>query len=218
MSDVAYLGIPYFLDPGNPFLQGLKGLDLQSLGIPTLSETIDYYGTRLVHHSNGRLQAPNQSQINYYLSFSFFRSSAILQGVYKRSIQGNASAENANAALIFAKETAALGRNLLETYCHDNANGGNGGNSGSVSTSSSSSGISGSNNTKPPTSSSSSSSFGAPIRKFSTHTHTQALPHTTLSAEAQRLLPPNHLFDNSNVISPQGKKLIHAAAEFIAHR
>ena len=192
---------------------------MHSLGIPTLSETIDCYGTRLVYHSNGRLQAPNQSQINYNLSFSFFRSSAILQGVYKRSIQGNASAENANAALIFAKETAALGRNLLETYCHDNANGGNGGNSGSVSTSSSSSGISGSNNTKPPTSSSSSSSsssFGAPIRKFSTHTHTQTT--ITLSAEAQRLLPPNHLFDNSNVISPQGKKLIHAAAEFIAHR
>eukprot|EP00960_Hanusia_phi_P051548 760862-Hanusia_phi.AAC.2 len=32
---------------------------------------------------------------NFYLSFSFFRIAAILQGVYKRSLQGNASSDRA---------------------------------------------------------------------------------------------------------------------------
>ena len=37
------------------------------------------------------------------------RACAILQGVYKRSLQGNASAENADLTLSFARETAELG-------------------------------------------------------------------------------------------------------------
>ena len=35
---------------------------------------------------------PNWS---FYLAFGFFRIAGIAQGVYKRSLQGNASAENA---------------------------------------------------------------------------------------------------------------------------
>ena len=57
--------------------------------------------------------------IHFHLSTSPFtsiptlpctlRACAILQGVYKRSLQGNASAENADLTLAFAKETAQLG-------------------------------------------------------------------------------------------------------------
>ena len=32
---------------------------------------------------------------NFYLAFSFFRLAAIVQGVYKRALQGNASNQNA---------------------------------------------------------------------------------------------------------------------------
>jgi hypothetical protein len=39
--------------------------------------------------------------------------------VYTRSLQGNASADNANSALAFAKETAKLGNDLLKKYEHE---------------------------------------------------------------------------------------------------
>jgi acyl-CoA dehydrogenase family protein 10 len=116
LSDLAYNSIIYYLDPKNPFLRGLKGLDLGALGIPTLEEAIKYYGERVQYHSKGRLSAPTMHDMDYYLAFSFFRSTAILQGVYKRSLMGNASAENAKNALDFAKETAQLGCDLLQRY------------------------------------------------------------------------------------------------------
>ena len=40
----------------------------------------------------GRKSIPNWS---YYMAFGIFRLAAIAQGVYKRSLQGNASSEDA---------------------------------------------------------------------------------------------------------------------------
>ena len=58
---------------------------------------------------------PNWS---FYLAFGFFRLAGIAQGVYKRSIQGNASADN-------AKELGAavpiLGKIALSIIGRDNA-------------------------------------------------------------------------------------------------
>ena len=57
-----------------------------------------------------------QKRMDYYLAFSLFRCVAILQGVYKRSLQGNASASNAGHALAFGKHTAAMGAGHLRKY------------------------------------------------------------------------------------------------------
>lgn len=44
---------------------------------------------------------------NFYLTFSFFRMAAILQGVYKRSLDGNAS--NPQKAKEYGKAVPVLG-------------------------------------------------------------------------------------------------------------
>ena len=116
MSDLANSCISYYIAPNNPFFSGLKGLDLISLGIPSLEQTVSCYAEKLKIHSAGRLRTPTAAEIDYYLSFSFFRTAAILQGVYKRSLMGNASAENAGSALQFAKECASISRSLLNQY------------------------------------------------------------------------------------------------------
>lgn len=116
LSDLAYNCIGHFIPTKNMFYRGLHGLPLEEMGIPTIPEVVAIYGERLRHHSKGQLTPPSVQDMDYYLAFSFFRIVAILQGVYKRSLAGNASAENAGAALSFAKELAKVGRGLLERY------------------------------------------------------------------------------------------------------
>jgi len=65
----------------------LKGLDYKSMGIPTEQEFIEAY----CKHS-GRTEIPNHM---FFVVFSLFRSAAIIQGVYKRGLDGNASSEKA---------------------------------------------------------------------------------------------------------------------------
>jgi len=115
MSDFAYNCIAYFVPPTNPFFRGLLGLSLESLGIPTLEEAVRIYGDRLTAHSSSQA-APTRETVDFYVAFSFFRSCAILQGVYKRSLAGNASAENASQALQGAIQTARIGSDLLRRY------------------------------------------------------------------------------------------------------
>merc|ERR1719289_810061 len=71
-------------------LKGLKGLDLKSLGIPTDHEY-------MIEYCKNTGIDPIKTW-NFYLSFGFFRIAAILQGVYKRSLQSQASGQNAEAA------------------------------------------------------------------------------------------------------------------------
>ena len=59
---------------------GLVGRDLEALGIPSEGEFISRYCELA-----GKSPPPDW---NFYMAFSFFRVAAILQGVYKRSLQG----------------------------------------------------------------------------------------------------------------------------------
>ena len=60
---------------------GVAGLDPKSHGIPSEEEFVSTY-CRLTN-------TPDLSKHwNFYLAFTFFRVAAILQGVYKRSQQG----------------------------------------------------------------------------------------------------------------------------------
>ena len=68
-------------------ISGLSGLNLKILGIPTEEEVVKSY-----------CAAMNITEIkkwNVYMAFSFFRMAAILQGVYKRSLSGQASSDQA---------------------------------------------------------------------------------------------------------------------------
>jgi aminoglycoside phosphotransferase (APT) family kinase protein len=87
LADFGYLCMAWRLAPEQ--FRGLAGLDLESLGIPTEREFMATYFRRV-----GRASLP-EKEWEYYLAFNMFRLAAILQGVLKRALQGNASNQNA---------------------------------------------------------------------------------------------------------------------------
>lgn len=85
-ADLAYQCMQLRMAPGG-VMPGLGGLDRETLGIPSEQEYVAEYCQRM-----GIESIPNW---NFYLVFSFFRFAAILQGVKKRALEGNASSEKA---------------------------------------------------------------------------------------------------------------------------
>ncbi|MFD3190836.1 phosphotransferase family protein [Sedimentitalea sp. HM32M-2] len=69
--------------PCGPEGRGLAGIDRDALGLPSDQAFIDSYCAR-----RGLSEIEN---FGFYLGFSFFRMAAILQGVHKRALDGNAS-------------------------------------------------------------------------------------------------------------------------------
>ena len=87
VSDLAYACMGYHLNlPGRG---GLAGVDVAALGIPTEQEMVDAYCTL-----TGRSAIADWP---YFMAFGIFRLAAIAQGVFKRSLQGNASSDNASS-------------------------------------------------------------------------------------------------------------------------
>lgn len=87
LADLAYYCLPYYLPSDMEGMRGLKGKDLDALGIPDEQEIIARYCAQ-----TGR---EGIDDWHVFLAFSLFRLAAILQGVYKRALDGNAA--NANA-------------------------------------------------------------------------------------------------------------------------
>jgi aminoglycoside phosphotransferase (APT) family kinase protein len=85
-ADLAYQCMQLRLPP-DAAIPGLGGLDRKALGIPTEEEYVARYC-----ELTGIREIPNW---NFYIIFSFFRLAAILQGVYKRALDGNASSKKA---------------------------------------------------------------------------------------------------------------------------
>jgi len=86
LADLAYFCMCLRLPPSQ-HSKGLGGLNREALAVPSEAEIIALYcGARGID-SIGRW--------NFYLAFSFFRLAAIVQGVYQRALQGNASNTNA---------------------------------------------------------------------------------------------------------------------------
>jgi aminoglycoside phosphotransferase (APT) family kinase protein len=80
-ADLAYQCMQWRLP--NSVYRGLAGLDREALGIPTERSYVSDYCRRA-----GLSEVPHWT---FLIAFSFFRSAAIHQGVYKRSLDGNAS-------------------------------------------------------------------------------------------------------------------------------
>ena len=108
-ADLAYQCMNWHI-PQIGITPGLAGINLERLGIPSEEDYVSNYCSKM-----GIKNIPNWS---FYLAFGFFRLAGIAQGVYKRSIQGNASADN-------AKELGAavpiLGEIALSIVGRDNA-------------------------------------------------------------------------------------------------
>ena len=104
LGDLGYSCMPYHSGVAGPI--SLEGLAGPQSGIPTQEEFIAEY-CRLT----GRESIPN---LNFYLAFSFFRLSSIVQGVYKRGIMGNASSTEALERGRLARQIADIAWGLLE--------------------------------------------------------------------------------------------------------
>jgi aminoglycoside phosphotransferase (APT) family kinase protein len=83
LADLAYQCMQLRMPGDEGFAPGLAGLDRQALGIPEESEYVARYCERT--GLGGIASWP------FYLAFSFFRLAAIVQGVAKRAVDGNAS-------------------------------------------------------------------------------------------------------------------------------
>ncbi|WP_424833670.1 phosphotransferase family protein [Ruegeria sp.] len=81
-ADLAAVIMQWQMPPGDEG-RGLAGVDRESLGLPSDQQFIADYCER--RGLNGI------QNFGFYLAFNFFRMAAILQGVYKRALDGNAS-------------------------------------------------------------------------------------------------------------------------------
>ncbi len=85
LADLGYLCMDYH-SPGYDG-QGLGDANLAARGIPDEAEMVAHYC-----ELSGRPQIENWT---FYVVYNLFRSGAIIQGVYKRGLDGNASSEQA---------------------------------------------------------------------------------------------------------------------------
>ncbi len=81
-ADLAYQCMQWRM-PNQGMLRGLAGVDRAAIGLPTEAEYVDLYCQR-----RGIARPDNWE---FYVVFSYFRLLAILQGVLKRALDGNAS-------------------------------------------------------------------------------------------------------------------------------
>ena len=103
-ADLAYLCMGYHHEPpGRPGLVAYPG---GASGVPPESELLDEY-CRLA----GIDEVPHW---RVYLAFSFFRLAAILQGVYRRGLEGNAASREALSKRALVRVCADTGWRLRE--------------------------------------------------------------------------------------------------------
>ena len=105
LADLAYQVMAWQL-PGDAGLRGLAGVDRASLGLPSDDAYVADYCRR-----TGR---DGIDHWNFYLVFCFFRLAAILQGVKKRALQGNASSSEAEAKGALVEPQARHGVALID--------------------------------------------------------------------------------------------------------
>lgn len=99
-ADLAYQCMQWRI-PSDAAIPGLGDIDRHALGIPTEQEYVQRYCERR--------GISGIDHWTFYLAFSFFRLSAILQGIQKRAIDGNASSDKATAYGALARPLAELG-------------------------------------------------------------------------------------------------------------
>lgn len=102
-ADLAYQCMQWRL-PNEGSFRGLAGVDRAATGIPTEAAYVALYGER-----TGFGKIPDWQ---FHLAFAFFRLAAILQGVLKRALSGNAS--NPERALKARRNVPILARMALD--------------------------------------------------------------------------------------------------------
>ncbi len=106
LSDLAYNCMLYRLPPDLPTVRGFGDIDLARLGIPEERAYVAVYARQ-----TGRDPGADWP---FFLAFSLFRYAAIVQGVYARALQGNASSETGEQLGRMAPRLAEIGWRLAE--------------------------------------------------------------------------------------------------------
>ena len=106
LADLGYNCMMYHFGEGFGASGGYAGVDLKAFGVPTEAEYLTAYARR-----TGRKEVPSW---NFYVAFSLFRLAAIVQGVYKRGLDGNASSETATKYGNRTKAMADLAWSMVE--------------------------------------------------------------------------------------------------------
>ncbi|XP_074642209.1 acyl-CoA dehydrogenase family member 10-like [Tubulanus polymorphus] len=101
LSDLATNCLPYILPNTIPTLPGFGKANIVELGIPKMRKYIQQYCDQM-----GIDEITN---MNFYLAFVCYRIASIVQGVYKRSLQGQSSSADAQAIGKLAEHFANLG-------------------------------------------------------------------------------------------------------------
>ncbi len=104
LADLAYQLMPWQLPSSGSFM-GMADINRADFGLPTDEAYIEAYCRR-----TGRTGIDNW---NFYMAFCFFRLAAILQGVKKRALQGNASSAEAASRGAMVEPLAAAGAKLI---------------------------------------------------------------------------------------------------------
>ena len=85
VADFSYLAMQWMMPADGT--AGLAGLDLASLGIPSLDDVVQRY--------SARSGVPVAGQLDWYFAYNLFRLAGIVQGIKKRVIDGTASSAKA---------------------------------------------------------------------------------------------------------------------------
>jgi aminoglycoside phosphotransferase (APT) family kinase protein len=99
LADFSYFALNWTLPADGG--AGLGGLDLDALGIPSLSQITERY---LNNSSQSRA-----TSLEWYFAYNAFRIAAILQGIKQRLLSGNASGADAAQKAARVSQFAALG-------------------------------------------------------------------------------------------------------------
>jgi aminoglycoside phosphotransferase (APT) family kinase protein len=99
-ADVGYQCMQLRMPAQMGHISGLRGRDPGELGVPTEAEYVARYCERM---GIGRID-----NFGFYVAFSFFRLAAIIQGVARRAVDGNASNKNAAQLGEFVQPMAEL--------------------------------------------------------------------------------------------------------------
>lgn len=103
-TDIAYQCMQLRIPHSGP-MPGIGQIDRDAYGIPSEVQYVSNYCARM-----GLSGIP---QWEFYLAFSFFRFAAILQGVKRRALDGNASSANALRMGEYVSPLARMGVELL---------------------------------------------------------------------------------------------------------
>jgi len=87
LADFSYFLMNWVTEPEGR--SGVKGLDYEALGIPTVNQAVERYCA-----ATGREGVPD---LNWYFAYNLFRLTGIVQGIKKRIVDGTAASAQAEA-------------------------------------------------------------------------------------------------------------------------